>query len=64
MGRESVSLRSLVSEDLNQAGKLEVTAEVVIDDRDNKLMEEIVSHLSLEQSVSAARWEVSYVNAG
>ncbi|MCS6776026.1 MAG: MgtC/SapB family protein [Chloroherpetonaceae bacterium] len=51
-------LRSLHSEDADAPDRLEVRAEMICPDRCDVAMELLVARLSLEQSVSAIRWEV------
>lgn len=52
-------LRSLHSEDLDElVNKVEVEAEMVTQNRDDQLLEEIISRLSLEPSVTAASWRI------
>jgi putative Mg2+ transporter-C (MgtC) family protein len=59
LGTSPMKLRSLHSEDLDEVGhKVEVEAEMVTQTRDDHLLEEIVSRLSLEPSVTAASWRI------
>lgn len=52
-------LRSLHSEDLeDQPDRVSIEAELVTQERDDALMEQIVSHLSLEPGVIATRWRI------
>jgi putative Mg2+ transporter-C (MgtC) family protein len=51
-------LRSLHSEDAETPDRLEVRAELVCPGGCDEAMESLVSRLSLEQSVSAIRWEI------
>jgi putative Mg2+ transporter-C (MgtC) family protein len=52
-------LRSLRSEDLeDQDDRVEVEAEMVTQTRDDQLLEQIVSRLSLEPAVTAASWRI------
>lgn len=50
--------RSLLSEDIDAAGKLEIRATLVSSGRQDEALERIVNRLSLEPSVSAVSWEV------
>ncbi len=52
-------LRTVESEDLPAAGKVEVRAELTTTGRDDARLESAVNRLSLEPGVSAVRWEVS-----
>lgn len=52
-------LRTVESEDLPTAGKVEVRAELTTTGRDDARLESAVNRLSLEPGVSAVRWEVS-----
>jgi putative Mg2+ transporter-C (MgtC) family protein len=56
VNQTGLSLRSLLSEDINGTDKLEICAETLMHGRDDRKMEEIVSRLSLESSVSAVSW--------
>jgi putative Mg2+ transporter-C (MgtC) family protein len=59
LGTSTMRLRSLHSEDLDELGnKVEVEAEMVTQNRDDQLLEEIISRLSLEPSVTAASWRI------
>jgi putative Mg2+ transporter-C (MgtC) family protein len=51
-------LKSLLSEDIDTPGKLEIRAILVSSGRQDVALERIVNRLSLEPSVSAASWEV------
>ena len=55
----SMSLRSLDSEDLDNSPKVQVQAKLMISDRNDALLEQVVSRLSLEPGVSAVRWQVA-----
>ncbi len=50
-------LRSLLSEDTDPSGKLEIRATLVGSGRRDDTLERIVSRLSLEPSVSGVSWE-------
>ncbi|WP_416674338.1 MgtC/SapB family protein [Egbenema bharatensis] len=59
LGTSQMKLRSLNSEDLDEFGnKVEVEAEMVTQSRDDHLLEEIISRLILEPSVTAASWRI------
>jgi putative Mg2+ transporter-C (MgtC) family protein len=54
-----MKLRSLRSEDLEEVeDRVEVEAEMVTQTRDDLLLEQIVSRLSLEPAVTAASWRI------
>lgn len=53
-----MKLRSLHSEDAETPDRLEVRAELVCAGGCDEAMESLVSRLSLEQSISAIRWEI------
>lgn len=54
----AMRLRSLRSEDLEIADKVEVEADLVTQDRNDEFLEQIVSRLSLEPGVSAVSWKI------
>ena len=54
----SLVLRSIHSEDLNGSQKIAVTADVESPSKNNTLVEQVVSRLSLERGVSAATWSL------
>ncbi|TJZ49485.1 MgtC/SapB family protein [Streptomyces piniterrae] len=56
--RPGFRLRSVHSRYAQTAGKVTVAAELTIDRRDDSLLEEAVSRLSLEPAVSAVSWTV------
>ncbi len=64
MVNNGLMLRALSSEDLDNSTKLEVKAELMIQDRNDALLEQIVSQLSLEPGVSAVSWEILAEDAG
>lgn len=51
-------LRSLLSEDIDPPGKLEIRATLMSSGRQDDALERIVNRLSLEPSVSKVSWEV------
>lgn len=55
---QSLMLRALKSEDLDNPTTVEVKAQLVTLDRDDVLLEQVVSRLSLEAGVSAVSWEI------
>ncbi|MCS6873933.1 MAG: MgtC/SapB family protein [Acidobacteriota bacterium] len=55
--QKGLSLRALVSEDVSN-DKLEIQAEIWVEQRDDRKLEEIVGTLSLEPSISAISWKV------
>ena len=54
-----LGLRRIDSEDIPDTTKVEVTATAVAAKRNDAALEQIVGHISLEPTVSAATWEVS-----
>ena len=52
----ALMLQSLHSEDAPQAGRIEVRADLLTPASSLGLLEQIVSQVSLEGSVSAVRW--------
>lgn len=54
----ALTLHALSSADMDALPKVEVKAELSLTGRDDHLLEEIVSHLSLEPGVSAVSWEI------
>ncbi|MFF4158902.1 MgtC/SapB family protein [Streptomyces sp. NPDC001678] len=56
--RPGFTLRSVHSRDAETAGKVTVAAEISTERRDDSLLEEAVSRLSLEPAVSAVSWTV------
>jgi putative Mg2+ transporter-C (MgtC) family protein len=55
----SLSLQALQSsKDAQDAARVEVCAHVQCDGRQDKLLEQVVARLSLEEGISAVRWEV------
>ncbi len=53
-----LSLRALQSTNIADSDRVEVLADLQIDGRKDMLMEQVVARLSLEKSISTARWEV------
>ncbi|WP_414167649.1 MgtC/SapB family protein [Streptoverticillium reticulum] len=58
VARPGFLLRSVRSQDAETAGKVIVSAELTTERRDDSLLEEAVSRLSLEPAVSAVSWTV------
>jgi putative Mg2+ transporter-C (MgtC) family protein len=58
----AMSLQALDSENLNSTGKVRVQASLIMADRNDALLEQVVSRLSLEPGVSAVSWKA--VNSG
>lgn len=54
----SIRLKALNSADLEDSSKVQVRANLVMWGRNDALLEQVVSRLSLEPSVSAASWKV------
>lgn len=57
-GMPQLLIQSLQSEDLPLAGQLEVRADLIATPSNHLQLEQIVSRISLEKGVSAARWSV------
>ena len=55
-GMAPLVLQSLHSEDVPQGGKIEVRADVLAVPGHHNLLEQIVSRVSMEKSVSLVRW--------
>lgn len=58
IGGQPLLLKSLKSDDLDHTDKVEVQAVLTSAGRQNSLLEQIVSRLSLEPSVSGVSWEI------
>lgn len=56
LGSLDISLRSLQSHDTGEGRSLEVVAEVLLKRGGHAELEQVVSRISLEQSVSSVRW--------
>ena len=56
-----LSLRRLESTDLEDSGRVEVTAQLTSLSQSDTVLEQVVGRLSLEQTVSAASWSVEPV---
>jgi putative Mg2+ transporter-C (MgtC) family protein len=57
-GNGQLSLRRLDSTDLEQSGRVEVTAQLTAQSQNDAILEQVVGRLSLEPTVSAASWSV------
>jgi putative Mg2+ transporter-C (MgtC) family protein len=57
-GNGQLSLRRLDSTDLEESGRVEVTAQLTAHSKSDAILEQIVGRLSLEPTVSAASWSV------
>jgi putative Mg2+ transporter-C (MgtC) family protein len=55
---QSLLLKSLKSDDVELTDKVEVQATLTSTGRQNLLLEQIVSRLSLEPGVSGVSWEI------
>jgi putative Mg2+ transporter-C (MgtC) family protein len=53
----AMTLQALDSEDLNGANKVRVEASLMMADRNDALLEQVISRLSLEPGVSAVSWK-------
>jgi putative Mg2+ transporter-C (MgtC) family protein len=58
IGGQPLNLKSLKSDDLEHTEKVEIQAVLTSTGRQNSLLEQIVSRLSLEPSVSGVSWEI------
>jgi putative Mg2+ transporter-C (MgtC) family protein len=56
-----LSLRRLDSIDLEESGRVEVTAQLTSQSKSDAVLEQVVGRLSLEATVSAASWSVEPV---
>ncbi|QOV23093.1 MgtC/SapB family protein [Anabaenopsis elenkinii] len=54
----AMKLRSLNSEDLEESDNVEVEADLLTQERNDNLLEQIVSRLSLEPGISAVSWRI------
>ena len=54
-----LTLQALQSADTRDPTRVEVRADLLADGRKDALLEQVVAHLSLEESISSVRWEVS-----
>lgn len=54
----SLMLQTLKSEDLNNPTKIQVTAELMTLNRNDVLLEQVVSRLSLEPGITTVSWEI------
>jgi putative Mg2+ transporter-C (MgtC) family protein len=57
-GNGQLSLRRLDSNDLEEGGRVEVTAQLTAQSKNDAVLEQVVGRLSLEPTVSAASWSV------
>jgi putative Mg2+ transporter-C (MgtC) family protein len=60
-GNGQLSLRRLDSTDLEESGRVEVTAQLTSPSKNDAVLEQVVGRLSLEPTVSAACWSVEPV---
>jgi len=60
-GNGHLSLRQLDSNDIEEAGRVEVTALLTSPVKNDAVLEQVVGRLSLEPTVSAASWSVAPV---
>jgi putative Mg2+ transporter-C (MgtC) family protein len=58
LGGQALLLKSLKSADVDHTDKVEVEAVLTSTGRQNLLLEQIVSRLSLEPGVSGVSWEI------
>ena len=54
-----LTLQALQSADTRDPTRVEVRADLLADGRKDALLEQVVAHLSLEESISSVRWEVA-----
>jgi putative Mg2+ transporter-C (MgtC) family protein len=59
-----MTLQALHSEDLNRSNRLRVQASLIMADRNDTALEQVISRLSLEPGVSAMSWKVAENGAG
>jgi len=57
-GNGQLSLRRLDSTDLEESGRVEVTAQLTSPSKNDAVLEQVVGRLSLEPTVSAVSWSV------
>jgi putative Mg2+ transporter-C (MgtC) family protein len=57
-GNGQLSLRRLDSTDLEESGRVEVTAQLTSPSKNDAVLEQVIGRLSLEPTVSAASWSV------
>lgn len=57
-GNGQLRLRQLESTDLEESGRVEVTAQLTSGSKNDAVLEQVVGRLSLEPTVSAASWSV------
>jgi putative Mg2+ transporter-C (MgtC) family protein len=57
-GNGQLSLRQLDSVDLEESGRVEVTAQLTAASKSDSVLEQVIGRLSLEPTVSAASWSV------
>jgi putative Mg2+ transporter-C (MgtC) family protein len=55
----AMTLQALDSEDVDSGNKVQVRASLIMADRNDALLEQVVSRLSLEPGVSAVSWKVA-----
>jgi putative Mg2+ transporter-C (MgtC) family protein len=61
LGADTIHLRRLDSSNIEDSDRVEVLAVMSADSRSDGILEQIVGRLSLEPSVTAARWRVEAV---
>ncbi len=59
VSRSDLTLQALQSADTQDPTRVEVRADLQADGRKDELLEQVVARLSLEESISAVRWEVA-----
>ena len=59
VSRSDLTLQALQSVDTQDPARVEVRADLQADGRKDALLEQVVARLSLEESISAVRWEVA-----
>jgi putative Mg2+ transporter-C (MgtC) family protein len=57
VNNKAMTLQALDSEDLNGTNKVQVQANLIMTDRNDALLEQVISRLSLEPGVSAVSWK-------
>jgi putative Mg2+ transporter-C (MgtC) family protein len=58
VGQNGLALRSLISEDAESRDRIEIRADLAVENRDDKKLEDIIGRLSLEPGVSSISWSI------
>jgi putative Mg2+ transporter-C (MgtC) family protein len=62
VAREALVLKALRSEDIAGSSHVQVQADVSVSGRSDKVVEDIISRLSLEPGIRAMSWELTGPN--